>query len=211
MLVLTSCSTVPASRTVSEPNKETVDLFMEAVKLIDSVKYEDARKLLEDKYDVIKDYDIGLNTYGSMEFHIFKNYDKAEELFKRAISLNPQNPSHYIGMAYLYEAKGQCKKAVQYFDKAAKHIISYDDVPINSRLTSVYKDIGECYLKLNDRKRAIEYLEKAFDNNPFSISTNAVLHKLYVDAEQYDKAYEVWKKDNLIDDSGEHVYKGMME
>lgn len=210
-LTLISCSTAPVSRTVAEPSKETVDLFMEAVKLIDSVKYEDARKLLEDNYDIIKDYDIGLNIYGSMEFHIFKNYEKAEELLKRAIRINPQNPSHYVGMAYLYEAKGQCNKAIQYFENAAKHIISYDDVPINSELATVYKDIGECYLNLNDEKRALEYLEKAFESNPFGISTNAILHKLYVEAERYDKAYEVWKKDNLIDDSGKHVYKGMIE
>jgi len=211
ILILISCSSVPVAKAVAEPSKETVDLFMKAVKLIDSVKYEDARMLLEDNYDIIKDYDIGMNTYGSMEFHIFKNYEKAEELLKRAIRLNPQNPSHYVGMAYLHVAKGQYKKAIQYFEKAAKNITSYDHVPINSELATIYKNIGKCYLKLNDEKRALENLEKAFDNNPFSISTNAILHKLYVEAEQYEKAYEVWKKDNLIDDSGEHVYKRMME
>ena len=113
VLSLTSCSILPISKTVAEPSKETVEVLVEASGLANSIKFKDARKLLEDKYDLIKDYDKGLNSYGLMEFHIFKNYEKAEELYERAIELNPKNSEHYIGIGNLYKAKGEYKKAIK--------------------------------------------------------------------------------------------------
>lgn len=212
ILSLTSCTSgVSTLKTAAEPTKESLDIFMEAVVLVNSIKYNDARKLLEDKYYIIKDNDMALNTYGFMEFHIFNNYEKAEELYKRAIKLNSENPSHYSGLASIYEAKGKYKKAIGYHEIAIKSTASYEDIPFNPKLATFYKDIGKCYLKLNNREKAVEALKKACIKNPYSIEANALLHKLYVEDGEYEKAYEVWKKDNLMDDSGDHVYKGLLK
>jgi tetratricopeptide (TPR) repeat protein len=212
LLALTSCSRgTPVVKTVEEPSKESVDIFYEVTALTDTLKYKEARKLLEDRYDIIKDNDIVLNVYGDLEFHIFKNYEKAEELFERAIKLNPKNPEHYRRMGYIYEEKGQFKKAIKYYEKAVKNTADYKNVPLNSRLADLYTDIGNCYLKLNERKKAIEALENASEKNPYSIEMNALLHQLYVGSEEYDKAYKVWKNDNLIDESEDHVYKRVLE
>ncbi len=212
ILALTSCSSgVPANKTVVEPSKESVDIFNEFAALAASLKYKEARKLLENKYDIIKDNEMVLNNYGFMEFHIFKDYNKAEELFRRAVKLNQGNPEHYRGLGCVYEAKGQYKKAVEYYEIAVSNTIGYKNVPINPKLADLYTDIAGCYLKLGNRGKSIEVLECASENNPFSIETNEVLHKLYVETEQFDKAYKVWKNDNLIDESEDHVYNRLPE
>ncbi|MDF2890121.1 MAG: hypothetical protein K0R80_488 [Clostridia bacterium] len=212
LLALTSCSRgTPVVKTVEEPSKESVDIFYKVTALTDTLKYKEARKLLEDRYDIIKDNDIVLNIYGDLEFHIFENYEKAEELFERAIKLNPINPEHYRRMGYIYEAKRQFKKAIKYYEKAVKRTANYENVPFNTKLADLYTDIGNCYLKLNERKKAIEALENAMEKNPYSIKMNALLHQLYVESEEYDKAYKVWKNDNLIDESEDHVYKRVLE
>lgn len=212
ILTLTSCSSgIPAANTAVEPSKESVAILNEAAMLADSLKYKETRKLLEDKYDIIKDNDMALNTYGFMEFHIFNNYEKAEELFQGAIKLNPKNPKHYIGMGCVYEAKKEYKKAIKYYGKAVKNTTNYENLPLNPKQADLYTYIGNGYLKLNDRKKALEALEKASEKNPFNIEANAILHKFYVEAGEYEKAYKTWKNDNLIDESGDHVYKGILE
>ncbi|MDF2547132.1 MAG: hypothetical protein K0R93_2030 [Anaerosolibacter sp.] len=212
ILTLTACvADGPVNKIVLEPSKESMDIFNELITLTASLKYDEARKLLQDNYDIIKDNDTVLNNYGFMEFHIFRNYEKAEDLFERGIKVNPENPEHYRGMGCIYKAKGQYKKAIKYYEKAAKNSSSYENVPIDPKLADLYTDIGDCYLKLSDSKKAIEVLEIASEKNPFSIKTNAELHKLYVETGQYDKAYKVWKNDNLIDESQDYVYKGVLE
>jgi len=212
ILSLISCNSNDSiSKTASEPTKQTIDMLNEVSALTNSVKFKDARKLLEDKYELIEDYDMGLNAYGFLEFHIYKNYKKAEKLYQRAIKLNPESSEHYMGIGNLYEAKGEYNKAIKCYEKAVKNTAVYSDLPLNPGLALIYKDIGRCYLKLKDTKKALEALEKASENNPFSIEANALLQRLYVQKEEYDKAYEVWKKDNLIDESTDHVYKGILE
>lgn len=212
ILLLSSCSSGAAvNKTIAEPSKESIDIFNEFAAFAASLKYEEARKLLEDKYDLVKDNEIVLNNYGFLELHIYRDYEKAEELFKRAIELNPKNPEHYRGMGCVYEAKGRYNKAVEYYETAVRNTTGYENVPINPKLSDLYMDIGDCYLKLNDKKKALEVLKCAAEKNPFSIEANAVLHKLFVEAEEYDKAYEVWKNDNLIDERVDHVYRGVLE
>lgn len=212
LLIVTSCtSTKPISNTVAEPTKESIDMLNEVSALMNSLKFNEARKLLEDNYNLIKDVDMGLNGYGFLEFHVFRNYEKGEELYKRAIELNPENSEHYKALGDLYQAEGEYKKAIKYYDKAAEKTVNYNNVPLNPKLSILYKNIGESYLKQKNTKKAIEALEKATANNPFSIAGNAILHKLYVEKEEYEKAYNVWRNDNLIDESGDHVYKGLLE
>jgi len=212
LLALTSCSgEVSANKTVAEPSKESVEILKEFASLAASLKYIEAKELLEDKYEIIQDNEMVLNNYGFMEFHIFRDYKKAEELFRRAVKLNTKNSEHYRGLGCVYEAQGQYNKAVECYQIAVKNITGYEDVPINPKLADLYTNIAGCYLKLGDREKAMEVLESASENNPFGIGTNEVLHKLYVETEQYGKAYNVWKNDNLIDGSKDQVYNRLPE
>lgn len=212
LLALTSCKRdMKISGTELELNKRSMDIYNEALALVDGLKYKEARKLLEDEYETIKDNDKVLNLYGLWEFHIFQNHEKAEELYKKAIKLNPEDPENYLRIGYVYEAKGDYKKAIEYYEKGKKNSAIYENVPLNPILAIAYKNIGNCYLKLDNTEKAILALQKASENNPFSIEVNALLHKLYVESEEYEKAYTVWKNDNLIDESEDHVYKGILE
>lgn len=210
LFTLTSCS-VTTIKAKKEPSKESSEVLVEYASLANILEYEKGRKLLEEKYEIIKDYDLVMQSYGFLEYYIYENYDKAEALYKKAINLNPDNPDHYSGLASTYEAKGDYKQAVKYYNKAIKKINNYEDVPLNPQLAIAYKDIGRCYIKLNEKNKAIKALEKSSKYNPYSIDTNAMLHLLYVEKEEYNKAYVIWKNDNYIQENGDCIYESIKE
>lgn len=207
---MTAC-TDTALKTKTEPGKESFEVLLNYSSLANNLKYDEAKTLLEKNYEVIKDNDIAMHTYGFTEYYIYENYNEAEELFKRAIKLNPNNADHYTGLGYCYEAEGNYKQAIKYFNKAIKKIDSYENVPLNPQLSICYKDIGRCYIKLNDKNKAIQALKKSSENNPYSIDTNQMLHLLYVENEEYNKAYNIWKNDNYIDVSGNCSYESILQ
>lgn len=209
-LTLTSC-TESTIKSKIEPSKECSEVLVDYASLANTLDYEKGRKLLEEKYDIIKNYDMLMQSYGFLEYYIYENYDKAENLYKIAIKLNPNNSDHYSGLSYLYEAKGDYKQAIKYLNKAIKKIDTYKNVPLNPQLSIAYKDIGRCYIKLNKKNKAIQYLEKSSKNNPYCTDTNAMLHLLYVGEEEYDKAYAIWKNDNYIQENGECIYESIKE
>lgn len=204
-------SNTSITKAIEKPAKKNMDMLIEVSSLISSIKYKEARRFFEENYDIIKDNDMGLNAYGFLEFHIFKNYERAEKLHKRAIGLNPENPEHFKGIGSIYKAKGKFKRAVDFYEKAIELTSNKSKLALNPELALLYKEIGYCYLKLNNINKAIEMLEVATTNNPYSIETNAILHRLYVEEEEYEKAYDVWKNDNLINENRDHVYKGILE
>lgn len=210
LFVLTSCSRTMLS-TKLDTDKESLEVLIEYSFLTNALKYDDARKLLEEKYDVIKDNDIAMHAYGFIEYYIYVSFEKAEELYKRAIKLNSDNPDHYSGLGYSYEAKGDYKQAIRYFNKAIKKIQRYKNVPLNPQLSIAYKDVGRCYIKLNNKNMAKEALEKSSEYNPYCIDTNSMLHLLYVENEDYGKAYSIWENDNYIDESGTCAYESIVE
>ncbi len=212
-LVLTqsSCQGEPLPTAQTEPSKESIEILYKASALANSLQYKEARQLMEDKYEIIKDNVSGLNAYSYWEAHIFENYRKAESLINRAIRINPQSSEAYAGMGYIYEAKGKYIKAIEYYEKAAQNVKHYENVPLNPQLAIVYSYIGQCYRKLNNLEEAKKTLEKALENNPYCIEANALLHELYVETGEYEKAYEIWKTDNLVAEGEDHVYKEISE
>lgn len=112
--------------------------------------------------------------------------DKAEELYRYAINLNPEYSSAYENLALLYNKMGKYEKAEQLladlhhqrlsnpyyhvmlgekavansdFEKAIEHY--KDAIKLNARLHQVYASLASVYYKLDNKKQSRKALLKA--------------------------------------------------
>lgn len=207
ILGLTSCKPdLSTSNIKAQPTDESNKIKKEAALLIEDLKYNEAISKFKDHYEIIQNDDMALEAYGYFEGYIFQNYDKAETLLKRAIALNPTVASHYVLQGFLYENQKKYKAAIKEYNKALKSYESNEEDMWNAETSFTYQFIGNCYMKLHNEKSALDNLDKAIKHNPYNIDANATLHQLYVQKEEYDKAYLVWKTDNYINDNGNNPY-----
>jgi arylsulfatase A-like enzyme/Tfp pilus assembly protein PilF len=92
-----------------------------------------SRQALPDPKDKIGEY--ALFTQAKM-YALEKDYEKAEQIFKELLRLNPHAPWHYVNMALLYEKMERLDDAVRLMEQAKKQLP--DSIAILSRLSLFY-------------------------------------------------------------------------
>ncbi len=89
------------------------------------------------------------------------NEQEARRLFKKAFSMNPDQPRLSLNAIFnLASSLENAKKMKEVFSLAE---ISSELYPKNSRL---HKEIGDMYLRIGDKVKAVEYYKKALAINP---------------------------------------------
>jgi len=89
------------------------------------------------------------------------NTEDARRLFKKAFSMNPDQPGLSLNAIFnLASSLENAKKMKEIFSLAE---ISTELYPKNSRL---HKEIGDMYLRKGDKAKAVEYYKKALTINP---------------------------------------------
>lgn len=105
------------------------------------------KKLPEDAYI--------LNFVGYSLVELGRNFDLAEDLLLKAISLKPNDPYIEDSLGWLYFKKGNIEKALYYLEKAVQNLTN--DEP------AIWEHLGEVYLKLGKHKEACELFKRAFE------------------------------------------------
>ncbi|MDF2519896.1 MAG: Anaphase-promoting complex, cyclosome, subunit 3 [Clostridia bacterium] len=205
-VLLAGCAAQSTADINAAPTEESSSLLKEATLLVNDYKYQEAVKKLEDNYEAIKNDDKALEYYAFLEGYIYRDYDKAEKLMKRAIELNPASMSHYAVQGLLYEGQNKYKAAINSYKKALKLTDKPQKGIWNAEMSLSYTVIANCYRKLHKEKDALLNYENAVKYNPYNIEANTALHQLYVKNEEYHKAYEIWKTDNYVDEKGKSPY-----
>lgn len=134
-------------------------------------EYEKIKNISERKKQIVKGYgNIGLK-------YLYVNIDSAAFYFKKSLSLQDNienknyNVSNYVGLAEVYNKKGEHKKAIEYLKKAKK---INDKVQDDFYMTSIYELLQDSYKKLgNDsefNKYKLLYLENLKEENEEKLS-----------------------------------------
>jgi type IV pilus biogenesis/stability protein PilW len=116
--------------------------------------------------------------------------DKAIEEFKKALSLNPDYPEVHNYLGGIYLEMELYDKAIEEFSHALENVL-YEN-PVNA-----LKNIGFCYYKKGNNKRAIEYYTKALRIEPDTILAPIIhndLGKAHLDEYNIDEALLHFKK-----------------
>lgn len=121
--------------------------------------------------------------------------DQAIADFKEAIALNPNHTPAYLSLGIAYRAKKMFKEAIAILEKGPKESKVYGDQTIDQRF-GIYFHLGLVYTDMGDKKKAIEYLEKALkandemSRNPKTIEQQEILKKIGTVGEQEEREHE---------------------
>ncbi len=119
-----------------------------------------------------------LEIYEKMAYiHGLKDqYDKATELYKKVVNMNPGREEPYHELGNMYKMKGQYNEAIKEFQKS---------LSINPDRAVSVSGIGFCYKKKNDNRRAVKYFKKAIELDRKETESYKNLLDLY--AESHDR------------------------
>ncbi|MFH0918673.1 MAG: tetratricopeptide repeat protein [Candidatus Omnitrophota bacterium] len=125
---------------------------------------------------------------------------QAEELFKKAIELNPRNDDAYTGLGWFYRGQGQLPKAEELFKKA---------IELNPKNDRAYTGLGWASLEQGKSSQAEEFFKKAVKINPRKEDAYTGLGQLYLDQSKFSQAEEVFKKAIEVNPKNDRAYTGL--
>jgi tetratricopeptide (TPR) repeat protein len=100
-----------------------------------------------------------------------RNLDRAVELVKKALEIDPGNGAYLDSMGWVYYKKGMLKEAFDYVIRAAE-VLPNDPV--------VTEHLGDIYFTLGDHEKALENWEKALEIDPGNKGLKKKIEKLPV-------------------------------
>ncbi len=124
--------------------------------------------------------------YGEMSYWLTEDgqYDQSIAAAKRAIALDPFYYEAHHNLGFAYFLKGEYKKAIPYFKKAAEIKAGGS----KTDLANTYRGIGMAYYKLMDFKKAVYFFKKALDLDPNNLSCREWLFSVYYYMGEYESA-----------------------
>ncbi|MCK4851934.1 MAG: tetratricopeptide repeat protein, partial [Candidatus Omnitrophica bacterium] len=130
-----------------------------------------------------------LNNMGNLYCKINK-LDKAEECFKKTLSLSPGFSRAHIGLGNVYLMSGRIKKAIEEYGKAIEK---------GGRHPGTFVNMGICYERLKDPGPAEMYYQKAIQFDPSFIPSYNRLAFLYIRQNRIEEAKRICEKSINID------------
>jgi tetratricopeptide (TPR) repeat protein len=117
-----------------------------------------------------------------------KDEGEVEELFREGEEFLPNSYNFYSRLGTYYSKKDDFEKAIKYFSRAAE--IFPESSKVRKNLADLYFDYGQLD---NAIAQLQEYLK--YDNKTLSaVSMQNRIGSIYLDQEEYAKAYDVYKK-----------------
>ncbi|MBN3040374.1 MAG: tetratricopeptide repeat protein [Candidatus Omnitrophica bacterium] len=154
----------------------------EALRAIDDYK----KGLISQEYTV--------SLFKGAYYFLNNQFEKAVEVYKKALDINPEASEIYYNLASSYYFLGDEKDAIFYFEKLVKTDPEDMDVLFN---------LGSIYYSLEDHKKAIYYFEKLLELFPDDPQSLAFLGTSYYATGQYSKSRKYLEKARiLLEDSG---------
>nr|MBP7088478.1 tetratricopeptide repeat protein [Candidatus Omnitrophota bacterium] len=129
-----------------------------------------------------------------------RNFSKAEEAFKKAKELNPQDDRPYIGLGRTYMNSERYSQAREEFKKALE---------INSKSEHTYAGLGWVYHYQGLEEEALNAFKKAIEVNPKNDWPYTELGWYYKEQKQYLYAQEAFKKAIELNSDNYQAHSGL--
>jgi tetratricopeptide (TPR) repeat protein len=185
--------------------------------------YNDGNKLLkEGNYDgAIKQYDLALKIEKDYRIYYQKGiahkkaneYDKAKDALEASLKLKSDFEGTYNALGGVYFSMGNYQAAVTNFEKVLT-MSSNNSVKSTARnnLSLAYTKLGDEAVSDGNSTKAIEYFQKAVENNNQD-KAYLLLAKLYTELGEWDKAIvsseNALKYRSSIPKGGPYFYMGI--
>lgn len=117
---------------------------------------DEAIKIWKRVLQLAPNHGITLNSLGYLYAEEGKNLDEAEEMIKKALQQEPDNGAYLDSLGWVYFKKKEYKKAEECLKKA----VIFQEDPV------IYEHIGDLYIVLGDKIKAIEFYKKGLNRFP---------------------------------------------
>ncbi|MFN0212788.1 MAG: tetratricopeptide repeat protein [Saprospiraceae bacterium] len=128
------------------------------------------------------------------------NYDKAVELYQKAILLYPEYAPPYNGLGNVYRDKKEYDKAAELYQKA---------ILLDPEYAYPHNGLGNVYVDKKEYDKAAEYYQNAIKLDPEYPPPNYNLGGIYADKKEYDKAAEFYQKAIELDPKDADYHYGL--
>jgi tetratricopeptide (TPR) repeat protein len=126
-------------------------------------------------------------------------YQKAIELFKKSIEINPRYADSYFNMGKAYNSLGMRGEAVRYYERGVE--LYKDRVKAGT-----YYNIGNIYKDMRNHERAIYYYRKALEENPEYVHVYNNMALTYFDMEKNKEALRLLERAIELDPGDPYAY-----
>jgi tetratricopeptide (TPR) repeat protein len=141
----------------------------------------------------------GLNNAGVMAYHNGQ-YEKALELFKKALDLDPEMTEAYNNLGLTYTEMNQEEQATEAFKKA---------ISLSPELAAAYNNLGYVFYRLGSYHEAIEMYNEAIGRSKDNSSAYTNLGNAFYKLEKIEEAMDAWKKALSIDPANEKARRNL--
>ncbi len=161
---------------------------------------EDQKKSIEEEEKKRRTTEARLvNNGGVMSYHNGQ-YEKALELFKKAIDLDPSLTEAYNNLGLTYTEINEEEKATEAFKTA---------ISLSPELAAAYNNLGYVFYRLGSYREAIEMYNEAIGRSKDSSSAYTNLGNAYYKLEKIEDAIGAWKKALALDPANEKARRNL--
>jgi tetratricopeptide (TPR) repeat protein len=140
-----------------------------------------------------------LNNAGVMAYHNGQ-YEKALELFKKALELDAAMTEAYNNLGLTYTEINEEEKATEAFKKA---------IQLSPELAAAYNNLGYVFYRLGSYDEAIEMYNEAIGRSKDSSSAYTNLGNAYYKLDKTEEAIDAWKKALSLDPANEKARRNL--
>lgn len=140
-----------------------------------------------------------LNNSGVIAYHSGQ-YEKAQELFNKAIELEPDFTEGYNNLGLTYTEINEEDKATDAFKKA---------IELDPDLPATYNNLGYVFYRLGSYNEAIEMYNEAIGRCKNNSSAYTNLGNAYYKLDRIEEAIEAWQKAVEIDPGNEKARRNL--
>jgi len=140
-----------------------------------------------------------LNNAGVMAYHNGQ-CEKALELFRKAIDLDPAMTEAYNNLGLTYTEINEEEKATEAFKKA---------ISLSPELAAAYNNLGYVFYRLGSYEKAIDLYNEAIGRSKDSSSAYTNLGNAYYKLEKIEDAIDAWKKALALDPANEKARRNL--
>ncbi|HEY5603700.1 MAG TPA: type IV pilus biogenesis/stability protein PilW [Gammaproteobacteria bacterium] len=159
VIALAGCASIEHYKNEQAKNERLVETQVQlGVGYYEQGKYEVALEKLEKALEVKSDYGPAHNAI-ALVYEQIQKYDLADEHYRRAISLSPEDGGTYNNYGVFLCKQNRAKQAENYFIKAVQ-------IPLYATPELAYENAGACARRIPDAVKAEAYLNKALELNP---------------------------------------------
>ena len=123
-------------------------------------------------------------------YYFNKQYDKALDVYKALIEIEPENYKHYYNSALMYDITGDTDFAISFYDKA---------LSLNNNHIRSINNMGLIYYRLSDIKKAENLFNTAIAKYPADAEAYSNLGIIERDRGDYKLALAYFIKANRLD------------